>query len=195
MPPAEFFHLGEIGVFAFDWPPAGFAKCDGQLLPITQNRDLFGLLGTTFGGDGINTFALPDLKSRTPIGLGQGQGMTSRSQGDKVGEENHTLTINESGAHSHLLSAEPSKGTDYQPSESVLVANSQLFDESGKISDMPIYVDPTWVDPKKQSTMQMKAMHADSIQPIGPSAPHPNLMPYLTLNICISLTGPIPSRD
>jgi microcystin-dependent protein len=195
MPPAGFFHLGEIGIFAFPWPPAGFATCNGQLLPIAQNKDLFALLGTTFGGDGIRTFGLPNLQSRTPIGLGQGQGLTPRSQGDAVGEESHTLTTNESGAHSHLLSAEPGKGTDYQPSTSVIVANSQLFDESGKISDMPIYVDPTWVDPKKQSTMQLKAMHADSIQPIGPSAPHTNMMPFLTLSFCISLTGPIPSRN
>jgi microcystin-dependent protein len=193
MPPAGLFHLGEIGVFAFDWPPAGFAKCDGQLMSIGQNPDLFGLLGTTFGGDGIRTFALPDLRSRTPIGLGQGQGMTPRSQGDTVGEETHTLTVDEIAAHSHLLAAEPSTGTQYVPDGSVIVAKGQLKDSGGNTSDLPIYVDPTWADPDNLSTMQMVAMHPQSIQPPG-SAPHANVMPYLTLSFCISLTGPIPSR-
>src|SRR5215472_411369 len=102
--------LGQIEVFAFDWAPAGFAKCDGQLLPISQNRALFALLNTTFGGDGITTFALPNLQSRTPIGPGQGPGLSNRTQGDMVGEENHAVTVAEMGTHTHRLNAQSTKG-------------------------------------------------------------------------------------
>ena len=95
--------IGQIEIFAFGYPPKGWAPCDGRLLPISQNHDLFSLLGTQFGGDGINTFALPDLRSRTPIGQTVDQGRTPYPVGTKTGEESHTLTVEETTYHSHNL--------------------------------------------------------------------------------------------
>jgi microcystin-dependent protein len=183
------YWLGDIQLFAFDFSPAGWAKCDGQLLPIAQNPDLFALLGTTFGGDGQHLFALPDLRGRAAIGQGQGPGMASRRVGDKVGEENHTLTAGESGNHSHRLSGEPSKGTVSTPSTGVIIAKGVLKDEAGQASDLPIYIAPV-----AKQVPNVK-MHPDSIQPSDGSDPHNNLMPYVTLNACISLTGPMPPRS
>jgi len=180
--------LGQIEVFAFDWPPAGFAKCDGQLLSVQQNPALFALLGTVFGGDGRNTFALPDLRSRTPIGPGQGPGLSNRVQGDMVGEENHAVTVDEMGTHTHALRAQPGKGTQATPAAATVIAKGVLKDESGKLSDLPIYAAP----PSGQRPSV--SMDPASIQPSGGSVGHNNLMPYLTLNVCISLVGPTPPR-
>ena len=88
-------YIGQIEVFAFDFAPKGWALCAGQLMSISQNQALFSVIGTTFGGDGITNFALPDLRGRTPIGQGNGLGRTPRDVGDAMGEENHTMTINE----------------------------------------------------------------------------------------------------
>jgi microcystin-dependent protein len=184
------YWLGDIQVFAFAFPPSGWAKCDGQLLLIAQNPDLFALLGTTFGGDGRANFALPDLRGRTAIGQGQAPGMASRRVGDQVGEESHALTVAEVGTHSHRLSGEPSKGTVSTPSENVIIAKGVLKNEAGAESDLPIYIAPM-----AKQVPNVK-MHPDSIQPSdGGSDPHNNLMPYVTLNTCISLTGPIPPRS
>jgi microcystin-dependent protein len=181
-------YLGQIEVFAFEFAPQGFAKCDGQMLLIAQNQALFSILGTTYGGDGRTTFGLPDLRGRTPIGPGSGAGLTPRQPGEKTGEENHTLTLDEIAIHSHWMSAEPlSTATNTNtPSESVIIAKSLLKDEAGKISDLTIYgADPA----------PIVQMHADSIQSSGGNAAHHNVMPYLTLNVCIAIVGSIPPRS
>ena len=86
-------YLGQIKIFGFGYPPRGWAQCAGQIMSIQQNQALFALLGTTFGGNGVTTFALPDLRSRTPMGQGNGQELTPRVLGETIGEENHTLLI------------------------------------------------------------------------------------------------------
>lgn len=176
-------YLGQIEIFAFPFAPEGWALCNGQLLSINANVDLFSLLGTTFGGDGQTTFALPDLRARTPIGQGNGPGLTPRVQGERIGEEVHTLTPDELAMHSHRLAAEPSDGTTAQPAPLVIIAKSKLRDEAGAISDLPIYV------PDITPTV---AMHPATIQPAGGNQPHNNMMPFLTVSVCISLTGPKP---
>ena len=180
-------YLGQIEIFAFEFAPQGFAKCDGQILSIPQNQALFQILGTTYGGDGRTTFALPDLRGRTPIGPGSGAGLTPRRAGEKMGEENHIVTLDEIAIHSHWASAEPlaTATNTATPGPNVIIAKSLLKDEAGKISDLPIYVADS--APKVQ-------MHADSIQPIGANAAHENMMPYLTLNVCIAISGVAPSR-
>src|SRR3954454_18083876 len=96
-------YIGEIRAFAFNFAPLGWAFCEGQLLPINQNQALFSLLGTTYGGDGRTTFALPDLRGRVPISSGQGPGLQNYDLGQTGGEETVTLTGNQVGAHSHLV--------------------------------------------------------------------------------------------
>lgn len=182
-------YLGQIHIFALDFAPKGFAKCDGQLLPINQNRDLFALLGTSFGGDGINTFALPDLRGRAPIGQGQGSGLSNRTLGEKVGEESHALTPAEVGVHTHRFSAEPAATATNtnEPGTNVIIAKAQLVTESQKTPvNLNFYV---------ENLAPTLAMHPDSIQTSAGNQPHANMMPYLTLNVCIAVEGEFPPRN
>ena len=179
-------YLGQIEIFSFAYPPSGWALCAGQLLPIGQNRDLFAIIGTQFGGDGIKTFALPDLRGRTPMGEGGGGGLTPRRMGDKVGEPNHTLTIDETPYHTHNLQtvwdADTTKNVS-TPAGDVVLAKAIAKDSVGAPLSMDIYVwnqGGPWVQ-----------MADTAISTIGGEA-HDNMMPYLTLNVCIALQGPVP---
>ena len=178
-------YLGQIEIFSFAYPPRGWALCAGQLLPIGQNKDLFAIIGTQFGGDGIKTFALPDLRGRTPMGEGGGGGLTPRRMGDKVGEPNHTLTIDETPYHTHNLhtvwDADTSKNIS-TPTGDVVLANAIAKDSVGAPLTMDIYA--SWQGPWVQ-------MADTTVSSIGGEA-HDNMMPYLTLNVCISLQGPVP---
>jgi len=180
-------YLGQIEFFAFPFAPNGWALCNGQLLSINQHQDLFSILGTTYGGDGRTTFALPDLQARTPIGQGAGGQLTPRVLGEKTGEETHTLTADETAIHSHWLSAEPPAGTTSMPGSGVVISKARLTDEAQRFTDLPIYLELKGAVPSVK-------MHPDSIQPVGGNA-HANIMPYVTLNACISLTGPIPPKS
>ncbi len=99
--------LGQIQTFAFDFAPQGWAKCDGQLLPISSNTSLFSLVGTFYGGDGMTTFGLPDLRGRVPIHMGNGSGLSSRPMGQAGGAENETITINQLPVHNHTVDKSP----------------------------------------------------------------------------------------
>ncbi len=169
--------LGQVKCFAFTYAPRGWAQCNGQTLPIAQNTALFSLLGTTYGGNGINTFALPDLRGRVPIHAGQGPGLTPRVLGSALGEENHTLLTNEISAHTHVVSAGTLEGDTVAPA-------GTLPTKSGV------------GDARYGAAGQAGAgtMAAGAVATTGSSQPHPNLMPYLTLNYCIALTGIFPSR-
>ncbi len=162
--------LSEIRIVSFNFPPKGWAFCNGQLLPINQNQALFSLLGTTYGGDGRVTFALPDFRGRTPIHQGNGHIL-----GEKGGTQNQTLSINEMPSHHHLIHLNNAQGTP-QP------ASAQMLSASG--------------DEKRFSTSQtsMVASSAKNITNTGGSQPHPNMQPYLVLNFCIALQGIFPSR-
>lgn len=181
-------YLGQIEAFAFNFAPKGWAFCAGQLLSITQNQALFAVLGTTYGGNGINTFALPDLRSRLAMGQGNGGGLTPRVIGETSGEENHTLLLNETPLHSHALNtaakADPG-GNVSVPTRSTLLAQTTAKSHT----NVPI-------------TVLLYAQDANPAQVLAPATvgttgglPHTNLMPYNTLNFCIALSGIFPSRN
>jgi microcystin-dependent protein len=182
-------YLGQIEAFAFGYAPKGWATCSGQILSIQQNSALFALLGTTYGGNGVQTFALPDLRSRIAMGQGTGPGLTPRVMGEVSGEENHTLLVTETPNHNHSLrvAALPAPATNTQvPGPTVVLAQGLVKPTGGaQTTPLPFYVADTAPN-----------------QPMAPSAigntggqPHPNLMPYLAINFCISLSGIFPSRN
>jgi microcystin-dependent protein len=161
-------YVGEIRMFAGNFPPAGWLFCEGQYLPISENETLFQLIGTTYGGDGQSTFALPDLRGRVPIH--QGNGFILAEQG---GVEEVTLTVNQIPAHSHALLVSGSPGTRTSPQGTVLATppTSRRYTEE-----------------TPDSSMAPQAVGAS-----GGSQPHSNLQPYLCLNFIISMFGIFPS--
>ena len=169
---SEFF-IGQVSMYGFDFPPKGWAMCNGQLLAINQNQALFSLLGTTYGGNGVQTFGLPDLRGRTPLHFGNGAGLTPRTQGERSGEENHTLLTQEVPPHTHALNASKDAGSSFIPNNN-FIANANL----------PIAATGTPV-----------AMIAGGIGNAGGSQAHTNIQPYLVINFCIALTGIFPSRN
>lgn len=161
-------YVGEIRMFAGNFAPAGWMFCEGQLLPISENETLFVLIGTTYGGDGQSTFALPDLRGRIPIH--QGNGFILAETG---GAEEITLTVSQVPAHSHPMVASTSAGDQISP-----VGNlpAQSFNVTPYINDAPT-----------------GSMNAAAIGPTGGSQPHANFQPYLCLSFIISLFGIFPS--
>jgi microcystin-dependent protein len=178
-------YLGEIELFTFDYPPKGWVVCAGQLLPIAQNKALFELIGTMFGGDGITNFALPDLRGRTAIGQGNGFGLTPRMMGTAVGEANHLLTFDETPYHGHmirsLIQADVTQDVNV-PGDRVVLATATGVDEQGKPMAMNVYA---------QDTAPKVRMSDQAIGPIG-GAVHTNMMPYTVFTTCISLQGRVP---
>jgi microcystin-dependent protein len=172
MPQTPF--LGEIFASAFNFPPVGYAYCDGTLLPIAQNTALFSLLGTTFGGDGRVTFGLPDLRSRVPIMFGQGTGLTPYNLGDRGGVENVTLTLTEMPQHSHEVFADSGNGSSTSPGGAVPAKSSQADKVYGAPNGTP--------------------MNGGMIAPSGGNLPHENRQPFLALNYYIALVGIFPAR-
>jgi microcystin-dependent protein len=162
--------IGEIRPFAFNFPPKGWASCNGQLLPINQNQALFALLGTTYGGDGRVNFALPDYRGRAPVGLG-----LSIVQGEKTGEEAHTLTQAEMPAHTHAR-ASSNQATTASPAGNVLAARPRR-------------------GVSRYAPGGASSMLADGTQLEGGSQPHNNMQPYLTIQFAIALQGIFPARD
>jgi microcystin-dependent protein len=181
------FFVGEIEMFGFGFAPKGWALCNGQLLPIAQNQALFSLLGTTFGGDGIRTFALPNLQGRTPVGQGNGPGLTPRVLGQAFGEEQHTLLNSENPMHNHAVNAiaKPNlaNNTDV-PSPNQFLAQTSTTG-GAQFGTTNLYV----ADKSPQALMNPGAVGVTG------GNPHSNLMPLLTVNFCIALTGIFPSRN
>jgi microcystin-dependent protein len=161
-------YLGEIRLVAFGFAPRGWALCNGQVLPINQNQALFSVLGTTYGGNGVSTFALPDLQGRTPLHAGGNVVL-----GAKGGEETHTLTVAEMSGHAHPA-----------------LASSNTADQSNPVNNY-------WTVSTSYTTYSSKPNEAMAPQAVGSvgGQPHPNLSPYLTLNFVIALQGIFPSRN
>lgn len=174
--------IGTVILFAGNFAPRGWAFCQGQLLSIAQNSALFSLLGTTYGGDGITNFALPDLRGRTPIGFGQGRGLTNRTQGEIAGEENVTLIATQMPAHTHAVACHSASGDQSVPNGHYPAAAAQNR-ESG------VYVDSQY------AATTDTTMAAATILPSGGSQPHDNMPPFLVLNYIIALEGIFPSRS
>lgn len=169
--------VAEIRLFPFNFPPKGWAFCDGQLLPISQNTALFSLLGTTYGGDGKSTFALPDLQGQAAMFAGQGPGLSYRDLGETGGTETVTLLPTEIPSHTHALRSV------LDPAELTLPTNAALTRSDGG----PFYRAP--------GGATLAPMSAEALPPAGGDQPHNNMQPYLTLNFCISLQGLFPPRQ
>jgi microcystin-dependent protein len=159
--------LGELRLVSFGYAPRGWALCNGQFLPINQNQPLFSLLGTTYGGNGQTTFALPDLRGRVPMHFGV------QNQGAILGEEAHTVTLNEMPAHNHVAMASSASATQSVPAGAALASSANMYGP---------FNNPTTIQPA-------------TISNIGGSQAHENRQPYLVLNWMIALQGIFPSRN
>ena len=169
--------VAEIRIFPFNFAPKGWARCDGQLLPISQNTALFSLLGTTYGGDGKSTFALPDLQGRTPMHPGQGPGLSLHDLGETGGTETVTLLQSEIPNHPHSMRANTDIADVQTPSDARSIARSQNANAYRAPSGQPV----VQLDP-------------GALAPAGGDQPHNNLQPYLTLYFNIALQGVFPPR-
>jgi microcystin-dependent protein len=167
---AETPFLAEIKLFSFAYAPRGWALCNGQLLPINQNQPLFALLGTTYGGDGRVTFALPDLRGRVAAHVGNGHVL-----GERTGEQAHTLTIAELPTHTHALRASSAAATAGAANNTKVLA---------KTAGAPLYGPPT----------NGVAMASGALTNVGGSQAHLNMQPFLTVSFCIALVGIFPSQ-
>jgi microcystin-dependent protein len=169
--------VAEIRIFPFNFAPKGWAFCNGQLLPLSQNTALFSLLGTTYGGNGKSNFALPDVQGRAPMHPGQGPGLSLHDLGESAGEETVTLLESEIPAHRHALQANAATADLQAPSPSRVLARA---------SGGSAY--------QTDSAANIVAMSDQALAPAGGDQPHNNLQPYLTLNFCIALQGVFPPR-
>jgi len=165
--------VGEIRMFAGNFPPAGWMFCEGQLIPISENETLFNLIGTTYGGDGQSTFALPDLRGRLPLHMGTGPGGTTYQLAETGGAESVTLTTQQIPQHAHALLASTSTGTQNAPTNNVTAASPSVTLYIGDAPD--------------------SNLAANALSPAGGSQPHENLQPYLCIDFIISLYGIYPS--
>lgn len=168
--------IAEIKIVSFGFAPKGWALCNGQLMPINQNQALFSLLGTMYGGDGRTNFALPDMRGRTPVYQGQGI-----AQGEKGGQEFHTLTIQELPTHIHQVNGVAGAGG----AENVNIPTNNYLNNSS----------PNEMYNTGAGNPQLVAMNAATISNTGGSQPHENRQPFLVLNFCIALQGIFPSRN
>ena len=170
--------LAEVRIMGFNFAPRGWAFCDGQIMPINQNQSLYSLLGTTYGGDGKTSFALPDLRGRVPMHVGASNG-TFHPEGQKSGEETHTLSGAEMPQHDHVLQVTDNTAT--------------YPNVAGHVpATLPASVDfgfSTSADPTPQRFMSA------SVSNVGGGQAHDNMQPYLAVNFCIALRGLFPSRN
>lgn len=166
--------VGEIRMFGSSFAPAGWAFCDGSLLPISENDVLFNLIGTTYGGDGQETFALPDLRGRVPIHMGQGPGIAQGYQiGETGGVESVTITSQQLPIHTHPLVGSTSIANSNTP-QGTLIAQADVDMYVADVADI--------------------ALNAASVTPVGGSQPHDNMAPFLTISFIISLFGVYPTQ-
>lgn len=168
-------YLGEIRLFPYNFAPQGWAFCNGQIIPITQNTALFSLIGTFYGGNGSTNFALPDLRGRVAISSGQGPGLSSYVVGEATGFETVTLTAGQLASHAHAVEASAAKATAKSPAGAV--------PGHTKADDYVAAPDGTTV------------MNAGMIAPAGGNQPHSNIQPLLVMNYCIAMQGIFPSRN
>ena len=169
-------YIGEIRMFAGNFPPNGWALCNGQSMSIRDNDTLFNLIGTTYGGDGQETFCLPNLSGRVPVHMGtSGAGRTTYNLGESGGVESVTLTTNQIPTHNHALLASTNIATQSSPSNTVLAQSSGAQMYFGDVTD--------------------SSLAANTLQPAGGSQPHENMQPCLAINFIICLYGVYPTQN
>lgn len=166
--------VGEIRMFAGTFPPLGWEFCDGQVLPINENETLFQLIGTTYGGDGQSTFALPDLRGRSPIHMGAGAGLDPHNLAQAGGTETVTLTVQQLPQHSHAPRASTSTATSSKPSTGAWAS---------------------WGDLPYSGEAPGANLHTNSVFPAGGSQPHDNMPPFVAVHFIISLYGQFPQQN
>lgn len=167
--------LGEIKLFAGNFAPLGWAMCAGQLMSIAENDALFSLLGTTYGGDGVTTFGLPDLRGRVPLHQGTGAGIAPKVMGQRAGSESVTLTANQLPSHEHYMMASTAAADQASPAGHVI----------GQAPQIRLYIQDA-----QDSNMAQAAVGI-----AGGNQPHPNLMPYMAVNYIIALEGIYPTQN
>jgi len=167
--------IGQIQAFGFNFAPRGWAMCEGQLLPISQNTALFSLLGTTFGGDGRTTFGLPDLRGRSIVGMGNGPGLSSISWGERGGAENHTLSVAQMPNHNHSVQVQVNTGAGSEPDPTGFIAN-----------------EPNGFAEDATANAHLGGVTEASV---GGGQSFGIRSPYLGINVCIALQGIFPSRN
>ena len=172
--------VAEIRMFAGNFAPTGWASCDGQILPISQNTALFSLLGTMYGGDGKSTFALPNMAGNAPMFWGQGPGLSLHDQGEMSGSQTVTLLVSEIPFHTHVMNGQQDPGDLFQPSVGG-VGNMIARSQNGNVF-------------QTVSNSGLGTMAPQAIAPAGSSFPHNNMMPTLTVFFMIALQGVFPPR-
>jgi microcystin-dependent protein len=173
--------IGQIMIFAGNFAPVGWALCDGRLLPISDNTALFDVIGTTYGGDGTATFALPDLRGRVPLGRGAGPGLSSYQLGQKVGAESVALTPAQMPSHAHVVNAVNGPGNANIPASNTLLSGVGGQAASGQYQT-PAYAPPGQTTP----------LAGNTVASTGGGQPHQNLQPFLVFNFCIALSSANP---
>jgi microcystin-dependent protein len=171
--------VAEIRIFACNFAPTGWAMCNGQLLPISQNTALFSLIGTYYGGDGRSTFGLPDLQGHAPMHPGQGPGLTGRSLGEEGGVQTVSLVAAQMPAHSHAVNASNGPANLQAPAVDRVLGRA-----NGNV----------YLDTSTSPPLNLVPMAPQALAVTGGGFPHNNLQPYLTLNFCIALQGIFPQR-
>ena len=178
--------LSEIRIMSFNFPPKGWALCNGQLLPINQNQALFSLLGTTYGGDGRVNFALPDLRGRIAMHMGSSGAGSSHTLGERGGEEAHTINISEMAQHNHVMQAVAASAAGGNPGH--LPGPTKALAQA--------HAAPNATDVNLYGTGGVsKVMAAQSVSNTGGSQAHENRQPFSVLNFCIALQGIFPSQN
>lgn len=168
--------IGEIRMFGGTFAPAGWAMCQGQLMAIAQNDTLFALIGTTYGGDGQETFGIPDLQGRAPVHMGQGPGISQTYQlGEKAGLESVTLTTNQNPIHNHAVVTSTALANSSDPTNQLYAQSTQIL----------VYT----------QDVATKFFAPTSMQPAGASQPHDNMQPFLVITFILSLFGVFPSQN
>ena len=185
--------VGDILLVAYDFAPRGWALCNGQLLPVRQYSNLFSLIGNRYGGDGHNTFALPNLNGRVPIGQGMGDELTNRTLAESGGFETVTLTAQQIPIHDHSLSGDL-KGAAGNATTTIAGGNSistlnGLNAEGGELNLSSMATTPT-----AHTTMAANSVSSPKLDMQGESQPHNNMQPYLVMNYIIALIGTLPQR-